>query len=137
MISNKTNCSSGRARPTKAIFAFALVLLAIACTPGQRLAIKSFRTADGLAHNNIKRIFQDSNGYLWIATWEGLSRYDGYEFKNYEVEDGLGGSFINDVTADRLGNFWVATNGGGLSRLIDEPPTGLGRSTAASKLWRL
>lgn len=44
---------------------------------------KTFTTESGLPHNHIYQIFQDSNGFLWIVTWAGLSRYDGYEFKNY------------------------------------------------------
>ena len=87
----------------------------------QILPIKTFTISDGLAHNNILQIFQDSKGYLWIATAEGLSRFDGYTFKNYGKAQGLGGSYINDVTADRDGRLWVAISDGGIARLIDEP----------------
>jgi ligand-binding sensor domain-containing protein/two-component sensor histidine kinase len=85
------------------------------------MPIKTFTISDGLAHNNIHQIFQDAKGYLWIATAEGLSRFDGYGFKNYGKPDGLGGSYINDVTADRNGGLWVAINDGGIARLLDEP----------------
>jgi ligand-binding sensor domain-containing protein len=44
---------------------------------------KTFTTESGLPHNHVHSIAQDSTGFLWIATWDGLSRYDGYEFKNY------------------------------------------------------
>lgn len=44
---------------------------------------KTFNTESGLPHNHVHCIAQDSTGFLWIATWDGLSRYDGYEFKNY------------------------------------------------------
>jgi ligand-binding sensor domain-containing protein/two-component sensor histidine kinase len=87
----------------------------------QRLPITTYTVAEGLAHNNIKAIFQDAKGYLWIATNEGLSRFDGYAFTNYGTEDGLGHIFLNDVTADNRGRLWAATNGGGVSMLIDEP----------------
>ena len=99
----------------------AIVFLAFTPVSPQRLPIISYQIADGLPHNNVKRIFQDAKGYLWIATWEGLSRFDGYEFTNYDANDGLGHPFINDVTADNNGDLWVATNGGGVSRLIDQP----------------
>lgn len=87
----------------------------------QKLAIRNYQTGDGLAHNNIKRFFQDAKGYLWIATHEGLSRFDGYGFTNYDTNNGLGHIYINDVTADNRGRLWVATNGGGVSMLVDEP----------------
>ena len=45
--------------------------------------IKTFTTENGLSYNAIRSITQDKTGFLWIATWDGLSRYDGYEFKNY------------------------------------------------------
>ena len=56
-----------------------------------------------------------------MATGEGLSRFYGYGFTNYDRRDGLGSDFVNDVTADRNGHLWAATNGGGVSRLFDKP----------------
>jgi len=44
---------------------------------------KTFTTENGLPHNHVHSIAQDCTGFLWIATWDGLSRYDGYEFRNY------------------------------------------------------
>jgi ligand-binding sensor domain-containing protein/two-component sensor histidine kinase len=88
---------------------------------GQVLPINNFTTADGLAHNNITQIFQDGKGYLWLATGEGLSRFDGYTFRNYGRDDGLTASYINDVTADRHGQLWVAINEGGVARFVDQP----------------
>lgn len=85
------------------------------------LPIRNFTTADGLPHNNINRIFQDTKGYLWIATDEGLSRFDGYTFENYGRGHGLGTSFISDIVADREGRLWVAVNDGGIARFLDEP----------------
>ena len=88
----------------------------------QKLAIRHYQTADGLPHNNVKRILQDAKGYLWVATHEGLGRFDGYGFNAYGTDDGLGHAFINDMAIDREGNLWVATNGAGISRFIDDPP---------------
>ncbi|MBS1786109.1 MAG: hypothetical protein JST85_00200 [Acidobacteria bacterium] len=55
----------------------------------QQLPLKSYTTADGLAHNGVNRIVKDSRGFLWFCTEEGLSRFDGYTFTNYGVEQGL------------------------------------------------
>ena len=97
------------------------LLLCPAPARAQNLAIRTYRVSDGLAHNNVNRIFQDAKGFLWIATYEGLSRFDGYNFITYDTDDGLGHIFTNDIVADNRGRLWAATNGGGVSRLVDEP----------------
>ena len=95
--------------------------LIIARISAEHLPIKNYTVADGLAHSRIMQIFQDSKGFLWLATGEGLSRFDGYGFTNYGRRDGLGSDYINDVIADRNGHLWAANNGGGVSRLLDDP----------------
>src|SRR6476661_8651435 len=85
----------------------------------QQLSIRHYDVSNGLAHSHVSAMHEDAKGYLWLATWEGLSRFDGYRFTNYAERDGLGDPIINDVVEDRKGNIWVATNGGGIARLID------------------
>src|ERR1700730_15707591 len=86
----------------------------------QQLSIRHYDVSDGLAHSHVAAMHQDAKGYLWLATWEGLSRFDGFRFTNYTQRDGLGDPIINDITEDRKGNIWVATNGGGIARLIND-----------------
>jgi ligand-binding sensor domain-containing protein/signal transduction histidine kinase len=86
----------------------------------QQLSIRHYDVSDGLAHSHVSAMHQDAKGYLWLATWEGLSRFDGYRFTNYTQADGLGDPIINDVVEDRHGRLWVATNGGGIARLNDD-----------------
>jgi len=76
--------------------------------------------SDGLAHSSVRALYQDSKGYLWIGTWDGLTRLDGVRFVSYHEADGLGHRIINDIAEDRGGRLWVATNGGGVARL-NEP----------------
>ena len=90
----------------------------------QRLAFQSFGVGEGLANSAVSDAFEDSNGFLWIATWEGLSRFDGASFVNYGTRDGLGALLVNSVTEDARGRLWVATNGAGVARLIDAPERG-------------
>jgi len=78
----------------------------------ERLPIKTYTTADGLAHNTINRIVRDSRGYLWFCTADGLSRFDGYGFKNFGTVDGLPHAYVTDLLETRRGEFWVATHGG-------------------------
>jgi ligand-binding sensor domain-containing protein len=106
-----------------------LAFLIIVChlslsASAQQLSIRRYTTRDGLAHNRVTSIHQDRKGYMWVGTYEGLSRFDGYRFINYDTRDGLSHSVINDITEDRRGRLWVATNGGGVSRFVDEPGAG-------------
>lgn len=82
---------------------------------GERLPIRPYTTADGLAHNHVSRIRRDSRGFLWLCTDEGLSRFDGHSFTNYTVRDGLPHPWVNDLLETRDGAYWVATDSG-LSR---------------------
>jgi ligand-binding sensor domain-containing protein len=80
-------------------------------TPEQ-LPLKLYTTADGLARDGINRIVRDSQGFLWFATHEGLSRFDGYQFTNYTADQGLPQGSINDLLETRAGDFWIATSDG-------------------------
>ena len=84
---------------------------------------------DGLAHNTVLAIHQDKQGYIWFGTFEGLSRFDGYRFVNYDVTDGLGHVMVNDISEDRHGRLWVATNGGGVARRVETGEQVAGRPT--------
>ena len=87
----------------------------------QQLSTRRYDVPDGLAHGLVAAIHQDRQGYLWFATHEGLSRFDGYQFTNYGVRDGLGSFIVNTVQEDRRGRIWVGTNGGGVARLQNDP----------------
>src|SRR5215470_9901402 len=63
----------------------------------ERLPLRSFSSADGLAHDHINQIYPDSQGYLWIGTDEGLSRFDGYEFSNFTTAQGLPHPHVNGI----------------------------------------
>ena len=91
---------------------FAVVLICSLNVSAERLPIKTYTTADGLAHNVVNRIVRDSRGFLWFCTREGLSRFDGYSFTNYGLEHGLPSAIINGLLETREGVYWVATAGG-------------------------
>ena len=71
----------------------------------ERLPIKTYTTADGLAHNQVKRIVRDSRGFLWFCTADGLSRFDGYAFTTFGVEQGLPHPVVNDLLETRGGEY--------------------------------
>jgi ligand-binding sensor domain-containing protein/signal transduction histidine kinase len=68
--------------------------------------------SDGLAHDRVNRIVRDSRGFMWFCTSEGLSRFDGYEFKNYTQDDGLPHRGVSDYLETRSGELWIATGDG-------------------------
>ncbi len=93
------------------------VLMAFATDAmAERLPIKTYTTADGLANNRVKRIVQDSHGFIWFCTAGGLSRFDGYQFTNYTVDNGLAAPSLNDLLETSDGDYWIATNSDGLVR---------------------
>jgi ligand-binding sensor domain-containing protein/signal transduction histidine kinase len=97
----------------------------------ERLPIKVYTASDGLASSYVLRIVQDSRGFLWFCTRDGLSRFDGYSFVNYTMADGLPSTTINHLLETRSGAYWVATNGGGVCRLNLEQRAVTSGSSAA------
>src|SRR5438552_877291 len=93
---------------------FACAMLGLAASPAyaQHLPVRTYTTADGLAHNLVFRVVRDSRGFLWFCTREGLSRFDGYRFTNYTTDQGLPHGDITDLVETRRHVYWVATVGG-------------------------
>lgn len=62
------------------------------------------------------RMIQDRTGYIWMASYLGLTRYDGYTFKTFEHAEydstSLSHEIVNDLLEDRDGQLWIATEGG-------------------------
>ena len=86
----------------------------------QQLHFKHLGTQDGLSELDPNCILQDSRGFIWVGTSDGLNRYDGYKFKvfrnNNKDTTSISSNYIQDVAEDRFGNLWIATAGGGLNK---------------------
>lgn len=84
-------------------------------SPQQGWRLFHYDNRDGLSHNSVKCIYEDSNGFLWFGTKNGLNRFDGQGFKTY-VYDGKPGSLqssiIYDLLEDNKSRMWVATADG-------------------------
>ena len=66
----------------------------------QRTTIVSISSNEGLPSDDIKKVFQDSNGFIWFASPEGLIRYDGYDFKIFSTATSLNNGLITNVFTD-------------------------------------
>jgi signal transduction histidine kinase/ligand-binding sensor domain-containing protein len=114
-----TTCNAHRRRRPRTfqLAVFVCSWLSLVGTVGaERLPVKAYTTAHGLAHNRVKKVVEDSRGFLWFCTADGLSRFDGQQFTNYTVENGLPGPSINDLLESHDGVYWVATNSVGVVR---------------------
>ncbi len=100
-----------------------LSLLATSMLQSQEVAydmqFRHITVENGLANNIVTDITQDSSGFLWFGTLDGLCRYDGYNLKIYrqsEDPNSLCDNYILDVFLDKQNILWIGTNSGGLSR---------------------
>ena len=87
----------------------------------QQLEFFHLTEADGLSHNIAINVVQDRLGFIWINTFSGLNRFDGYEFKVFRHEPGnpnsLSDDMIRAMALDKKRNvLWLATKAGGLNK---------------------
>lgn len=77
---------------------------------------KRITVEDGLSQTTAQYLFQDSKGYMWIATTDGLNRYNGHDFDIYRYREGytqsISGNYVSAVNEDEYGNIWVGTSRG-------------------------
>lgn len=110
----------------KRFILLSMVLFFISVSPGgifasgqKDFAYSYFTTNQGLPNSRVYSVAQDEDGFLWIGTWDGLSRYDGYEFKNYFHNPSDSSSLCyfsaTRVLVDKVNNVWIQGNTFGLS----------------------
>jgi signal transduction histidine kinase/CheY-like chemotaxis protein/sugar lactone lactonase YvrE len=80
---------------------------------------RQFTVADGLPSNRINGVAQDRAGYLWIATSDGLARFDGVGFRVWRIEQGLRDNYVWAVHVDARDRVWIGTRSAGLA-VLDE-----------------
>ena len=95
-----------------------LIILTCAFTTSraqEELLFRHLTRNDGLLHDNVTCIVQDSLGYMWFGSHRGLNRYDGYSIDSYKYENGI----INSVYYNRVysiqivgHHIWLATEAG-------------------------
>ena len=92
---------------------FAAVPQAGAVNPGARYFTHLKTTDSGLSYNCVHAIIQDSRGFIWLGTSDGLNRYDGMRFRTFHKNE-LGGNsgFIVSLCEDDRGDIWIGTDSG-------------------------
>jgi len=86
----------------------------------QHIRFNRLGPESGLSQSNVTCILQDSRGFMWFGTRDGLNQYDGVRFTIYHNVAGdsgsLSNSYVTSLAEDRKGNIWIGTWGGGLNR---------------------
>lgn len=84
------------------------------------LIFQRFSIQEGLSHNSVLSIIQDRRGFIWIATYDGLNRFDGYQFNEYNHDyrdtTTMSQNLAMALHEDSKGRIWVGTPGMGLCR---------------------
>ncbi len=96
-------------------------LFTATCLNAAEFFSRVWTTEDGLPHNNATKLFQDTQGYVWIATTGGLARFDGRQFREYLAPDSVlpAGTSIRNVAEEKPGVIAVLA-GGVIARLEGE-----------------
>jgi len=105
-------------RITAYIFISSLLLSLDVTAQGIEKRFHHITIEDGLSQSSVQAILQDSKGFMWFGTEDGLNRYDGYHFTVYKTEAGnpnsLSDNTINALFEDSSGRIWIGSQSGGL-----------------------
>ena len=120
MTKNTRAGASGRRNIGSALVLMAAASLAAASSSAAAdappLVLTHLTTADGLPEGGVHAILQDSQGFMWFGTEDGLVRYDGQELVRYGYSPkegrGLPGNYINEIAEGPRHDLWLAIKGG-------------------------
>ncbi|MCF6268458.1 MAG: histidine kinase [Melioribacteraceae bacterium] len=120
-FSNKSDSFFSKIYSTSPLLTCLILLLLIVNSIAQNseLRFKHLTTDEGLSQNIVNCIYQDSRGFMWFGTNDGLNKYDGYEFTVYNLDGDegqtLSDNWIKSLTEDSEGNLWIGTGNGGIN----------------------
>lgn len=101
----------------KRLYIFCLIIIYFAAPlSAKQFYFKKYQVDKGLSHNTVWCILQDSYGFMWFGTTDGLNRFDGQKFVVYrnEIQDptSIGNNYVQTLFEDENKNIWVGTNSG-------------------------
>lgn len=108
----------------RGVAVLALLSTLAACPPpasSERLPVRTFTAADGLGSSFVSDVTQDAAGYLWFATRDGLSRWNGYEFTTLTEDNGFAVPAIDRVRQVRSGEYLAIGNDNALYSYFPSP----------------
>lgn len=79
-----------------------------------------YSTSNGLPHDITYGLFQDSLGYIWIGTDNGLVKYDGNEFKTFTIKEGLRSNYVIDINETKDNKIVIGMWGGGVQLIQND-----------------
>ena len=93
----------------------------VAGQPGSHFIVDAWGTREGLPQSSVISVIQTRDGYLWLGTLNGLVRFDGIRFTNFdeEITPGLNSDRIICLFEDSHTNLWVGTDKGGVGLVLD------------------
>lgn len=98
------------------IFAILLLLVYHQISTAQQSVFSHYSVNNGLSQSVIKCIFQDSKGYIWFGTQQGLNKFNGYSFDNYlnnpTDSNSISDNWIYSICEDNEGDIWIGTRNG-------------------------
>ena len=118
-----------------------LVVLALSSVNGVRAqhlqaSLSHYSTENGMPSNTVSSLANDDYGYIWMGTWNGVSRFDGYNFYNYKtgIASGIRGlhNRVDKITIDQSQNVWLKMYDGKMyvinrqTDCIEDPLRGIG-----------
>jgi signal transduction histidine kinase/ligand-binding sensor domain-containing protein len=101
---------------TKGEILVLIILLCLCRVAAERLPVRVYTTADGLGSGAINSLLYDSRGFLWFATRDGLSRFDGFRFTNYKLGAAETTESFFQIIERRNGDYLAVKQGNGVYR---------------------
>lgn len=94
------------------LFVISIFALGAGAAVPQRLYFNHYTNRDGLTQNSVNFLLQDKQGFIWVATKDGLNRFDGFRFRHVDTDGGESCSFTITLYEDSDGFIWVGAHNG-------------------------
>jgi ligand-binding sensor domain-containing protein len=100
------------------LFVWLMFFLPVSIIPlkAQKYFFDNYGVRQGLSEQKVYTLLQDSKDYIWLGTFNGLSRFDGKNFETFTFSDSLATGGVRSIIEDSLGYIWFGHLNGGISR---------------------
>ncbi|MBI9068139.1 MAG: SpoIIE family protein phosphatase [Salinivirgaceae bacterium] len=91
------------------------LLINVTTSFAQKYYFDNYSVKEGLSQSKVNDLIQDKDGFIWLGTASGISKFDGKLFVNYSADDGLSENGVRSILQDSKGNIWFGHTGGGIT----------------------